>query len=93
MSKVSNHILLRVYVLFGLFILFSGLIVVRVLVIQWNKDKWVKREIEEQVFFKKSVADRGNILAEDGTIMATSLPFYRIAIDPTKIDTGSFLGF
>ena len=93
MSKVSNHILLRVYVLFGLFLLFSGLIVVRVLAIQWNKDKWLKKEIEEQVFFKKSVADRGNILAEDGTIMATSLPFYRIAMDPTKLDTISFENF
>ncbi|MCB0853071.1 MAG: hypothetical protein KDD63_12675, partial [Bacteroidetes bacterium] len=93
MNKVSNHILLRVYVLFGIFILFSGLVVVRIFLIQINKDRWIKKEIEEQVYFKKVVADRGNILAEDGTIMATSLPFYRIALDPTIIDTAKWQNF
>ncbi|MDX2250219.1 MAG: penicillin-binding protein [Bacteroidia bacterium] len=87
MKSVSNHILLRVYTLFGLFLLFGGLIVLRVIIIQWNKSEWVQKEIEDQVFFKKMVADRGNIVSEDGTIMATSLPFYRIALDPTIIDT------
>lgn len=93
MKSVSNHILLRVYLLFGFFLLFGVLIVLRVSVIQWNKGAWMQKEIEEQVFFKRVVADRGNILSEDGTIMATSLPFYRIAIDPGRLDTTQFLGF
>ncbi len=87
MNQVSNQILRRVYVLFGLFVLVSILILLRIVALQLNKSTWVRKQIEEQVFFKKVMADRGNILAEDGTILATSLPFYRVAMDPTVLDT------
>ncbi|MEZ4827639.1 MAG: penicillin-binding protein [Bacteroidia bacterium] len=93
MKSVSNQILLRVYTLFAFFLLFGGVIVLRVVAIQWNKSTWVQKEIEDQVFFKKMVADRGNIVSEDGTIMATSLPFYKIALDPSIIDTATWLSF
>ena len=43
--------------------------------------------ISAVVFFKKVIADRGNILSEDGTILATSVPFYKIAWDATILDT------
>ena len=59
----------------------------RVSMIQLNKNYWLKKEVESRVFFKKVVADRGNILAEDETILATSLPFYRLAVDATVLDT------
>jgi cell division protein FtsI (penicillin-binding protein 3) len=87
--NVSNNILTRVYILFGLFVLGAVLILGRVAAIQLNKNYWLKKEVESRVFFKKVVADRGNILAEDGTIMATSLPFYRLAVDATVLDTTS----
>ncbi|MEO0472719.1 MAG: hypothetical protein AAF206_24100, partial [Bacteroidota bacterium] len=93
MKQVSNDILKRVYILFGLFLLFGLAILLRVSNLQVNHDKWVQREIEEKVFFKRMVADRGNILAEDGTIMATSIPFYKLAMDPTQIDTNQWLQF
>ncbi|MEM6265830.1 MAG: hypothetical protein AAGI38_25230, partial [Bacteroidota bacterium] len=69
--KVSNNILSRVYILFALFLFFGVLIVLRMSMLQIQHDQWVQKEMEEQVFFKKIVADRGNILSEDGTIMAT----------------------
>jgi cell division protein FtsI (penicillin-binding protein 3) len=93
MNKVSNNILGRVYVLFGLFMVFGAVILLRVMALQLNSDEWLKREIEEKVFFKKVVADRGTILAEDGRILAASLPFYRIGMDPTVVDTASFQNF
>ncbi|MEM7370278.1 MAG: penicillin-binding protein [Bacteroidota bacterium] len=93
MKKVSNHILGRVYILMGVFILFGVAILLRVVAIQFDKDKWVQKEMEEQVSFKKMVADRGNILSDDGTILATSLPFYKVAIDPFLLDTMSFESF
>lgn len=93
MKKVSNHILGRVYILMGIFILFGVVILLRVASLQLNKDKWVQKEMEEQVSFKKIVADRGNILSDDGTILATSLPFYKVAIDPFLLDTMSFGSF
>ena len=90
MKKVTDSILTRVYALFGLFLLLGVAVVLRVMLVQVNHDHWVQKELDEQVFFKKTVADRGNILAEDGAIMATSLPFYRIALDPTQIDTAAY---
>lgn len=93
MKQVSNDILRRVYILFGLFLLFGVLVLLRIWALQWNEDTWVQREMEDKIFFKKMVADRGNILSEDGTIMATSIPFYRIAMDPSRPDTSSFLSF
>ncbi|RMG19702.1 MAG: PASTA domain-containing protein [Bacteroidetes bacterium] len=92
MKRVSDNILLRVYVLFGLFLVFAGVIMLRVMGLQFNKAYWVQQELEEKVYFHKVVADRGNILAEDGSIMAASLPFYRLAMDPTIIDTTAVPG-
>lgn len=77
----------------GLFLIFGAAILLRILAVQLNGDHWAQREVDQQVFFKKQVADRGNILAEDGTILATSLPFYKIALDPTVIDTAAWLNF
>jgi cell division protein FtsI (penicillin-binding protein 3) len=93
MKKVSNHILGRVYVLLGAFLIFGIFVLLRVSALQLNQEKWVRKAIEEQVFFKKEVADRGNILSEKGDIMATSLPFYRVAMDPSVLDTSTWLNF
>lgn len=87
MKKVSDNILLRVYVLFGLFLLFGGILMLRIMGLQLNEAYWIEKESEKKIAWKRVVADRGSILAEDGTIMATSLPFYRLAMDPTVIDT------
>lgn len=93
MKQVSNDILSRIYILFGLFLLFGGAVLLRVGGLQWQKDSWVQREMDKKIFFKKMIADRGNILAEDGSILATSIPFYRIAMDPSRLDTSAFLNF
>lgn len=91
--KVSNSILSRVYILFGLFIIIAIVVMGRVAALQLNKGYWAKQEVESRVFFKKVVADRGNILAEDGTILATSLPFYRLALDASVLDTLTYAGY
>jgi cell division protein FtsI (penicillin-binding protein 3) len=33
--------------------------------------------------YKKVKATRGNIYSDNGSLLATSLPFYKVAIDPT----------
>lgn len=93
MNKVSNDILSRVYILFGVFLFVGAMIVLRMIGLQLNREHWLQQESEEWIDFKRLVADRGNIHAEDGTIMATSLPFYRIAMDATIIDTTQFERF
>ena len=87
MSQVKNNILYRVYILLGIFLFVGGIIVLRMMGLQLNQEKWMQKELEEKVEFKRVIADRGSILAEDGTPLAVSLPFYRIAIDPSMVDT------
>lgn len=93
LRTVSNSILSRVYLMFLLFLLFGVAILLRVAWLQINHRHWAAREMEQQVFFKKVVADRGNILAEDGTVMAVSLPYYRLALDATLVDSTRYPAF
>lgn len=87
MKKVSNGILMRVYALFGFFLMFGLLIVFRVMGIQLNQGYWAQKEVKERITFERVIADRGNILSEDGKLLATSLPFYRMVLDASFIDT------
>ena len=87
MSKVSNHILSRVYILLGVFLFLALLIFTKITGLQLNRDHWVRMESEERIEFKRVLADRGSILAEDGRILAASIPYFRIALDPTVFDT------
>lgn len=93
MKNIAPHILQRVYLLFGFFLLIGVVVVLRILILQVNQDYWLAMEEEEKVYIKKVVADRGSILAEDGTILATSVPFYRLAMDPGLIDTMAWDNF
>ena len=45
--------------------------------------KWAKMAEETMFDYKKVDATRGNIYAENGSLLATSLPFYKVAMDPT----------
>jgi len=46
-------------------------------------DKWKAMAEEINLQYKTVPAVRGNIYAEDGSLLATSLPFYRVAFDPS----------
>ena len=93
MSKVSHHILSRVYILLGVFLFLIALICMKMMGLQLNRDHWVRMESEERIEFKRVLADRGSILAEDGRILAASIPYFRIALDPTVLDTTEIAQF
>jgi cell division protein FtsI (penicillin-binding protein 3) len=66
----------------------------------YQGEKWTKQAEEYGLQFQKVKAARGNILSEDGELLAGSLPFFQLAIDPTfasdsifyqNIDTLAFL--
>lgn len=46
-------------------------------------EKWKKMSEEINFDYKKVRATRGNIYSDNGSLLATSLPFYKVAIDPT----------
>ena len=82
--NVKQSILIRVRVVFILIALTAAAIPYRITKLQL-KDGDVWREKAETINFqyREVPATRGNIYAGDGSLLATSLPFYRIAIDPT----------
>ncbi len=73
------------------FFLVSGAVIYRIAKIQYIEgDQW--KGLGETLGMKvmKVKATRGNIYADDGSLLATSLPFYRLAFDPTLLSDGLF---
>lgn len=81
---VKRSILIRVRIAFLAVLIFAGGVVYRICQVQFVEgDKW-KKEGEEAAFaWKKVKAARGNIFSDNGSLLATSLPFYRLVMDPT----------
>ncbi|WP_266202255.1 penicillin-binding protein [Pontibacter kalidii] len=82
--SIKKSILIRVRLVFLLVCLFACAIVYKVVHIQFlDGDKWKSISKERRIFYKPVHATRGNILSDNESILATSLPFYRVAFDPT----------
>ncbi len=76
---------------FFLMLLGSLLILLRILQIQTVEfDRWASKQQKSLLSFRKIEANRGNILASDGSLLATSTPFYQLAIDPTMANAKVF---
>lgn len=82
--NIKKSILVRVRIAFLGVTLFAFFIAAQVGNIQLLQgEKWKKIEEETTFDYKKVRATRGNILSDNGSLLATSLPFYKVAIDPT----------
>lgn len=82
--NIKKSILLRVRVAFLLAALFAVAIAVKVGDIQFAEgEKW--QEIANQITFqyKPVKATRGNIYSDNGSLLATDLPFFKVAFDAT----------
>jgi cell division protein FtsI (penicillin-binding protein 3) len=82
--NIKNSIVLRVRIAFILVFLFAVGVVAKVFLIQTVEgEKW--EQISEQISFqyKKIKATRGNIYSDNGSLLATSLPFYKVSFDAT----------
>lgn len=94
MAKVNDHILRRIYLMFAAVLLFSLLIVLQIIKVQWIEgERWVEKQEKERVYLKTVSATRGSILAAGGEVFATTLPFYRIALDATVLKESNFPNF
>jgi len=88
---IRKRILIRVRMAFLFMVLIAGFILLRIGKLQFREgEKWERVAQENGLRFMQVEAIRGNILAENGELMATSLPFYQLAIDPS-IPTDSLL--
>ncbi|EON76906.1 Cell division protein FtsI [Lunatimonas lonarensis] len=71
--------------------LIAGAIFYRISTIQWVEgEKW--QEISEDIHlqYRPVKATRGNIYSSDGSLLATSLPFYRVVLDPSIVSEEKF---
>ena len=99
--SIKRDIVLRVRIAFILTFLVAGMVVFRITKIQYIEgEEWRSLGEKLGVQAMNIKATRGNIYADDGSLLATSLPFYRLAIDPylpanglykNNIDSLSFL--
>jgi cell division protein FtsI (penicillin-binding protein 3) len=81
--NIKRSIVLRVRIAFILVALFAGAIFYRIVHLQFVEgDKWQAKSETMNFQFRQVSATRGNIYAADGSLLATSLPFYRVVLDP-----------
>ncbi len=81
--SIKRDIVFRVRIAFILAFLVAGAVIFRIAKIQYIEgEQWIG--LGETIGMKvmNLKATRGNIYADDGSLLATSLPFYRLALDP-----------
>ncbi|MCB2377838.1 transpeptidase family protein [Hymenobacter sp. BT635] len=90
-GSVKKSIVTRVRLAFLGVCLFSAAIMWKVSRIQFKEgDKWRSLEQERRIVYQPVFATRGNIYSDNESIMATSLPFFRVAWDPSVVDDKTF---
>jgi cell division protein FtsI (penicillin-binding protein 3) len=82
--NIKKSILIRVRIAFLCVVVFAICVGAKIGHIQLVEgDQWRKMSEEINFDYKKVKATRGNIYSDNGSLLATSLPFYKVAIDPT----------
>lgn len=81
--NIKKDIVVRVRIMFLMMLIFALAIVGRIVILQTiDGDKWRKKASLSYVKERTVEAVRGNIYADDGSLLATSLPKYRLGFDP-----------
>ncbi len=89
--NIRKSILLRVRVAFLVIFAFALAVAYKITQIQFIEgDKWTQMAKQIGLQYKTVEAVRGNIYSDNGSLLATSLPFYRLAFDPKVADDPLF---
>lgn len=89
--NIKKSILIRVRVAFLAVVIFALCVSAKVGHIQFVEgEKWAKIGNEISFDYKQVKATRGNIYSDNGSLLATSLPFYKVAMDPTLVKEETF---
>lgn len=89
--SIKRDIVLRVRIAFLLTFLVAGAVIFRIAKIQYVEgDEWRSLGETLGIQTRNVKATRGNIYADDGSLLATSLPFYRLALDPYLPSNGLY---
>ena len=89
--NIKKEILYRVRIVFFIIILISLAIIYSIFNLQFKQGEyWQSKSTNINFKYDKIKASRGNILSDDGSILATSLPFYKVALDPSIVSNENF---
>ncbi len=90
-TGVKQSIVTRVRLAFFFVAAFSGAIVWKVTRIQFAQgEQWKQKVRARTISYQPVPATRGNIYSDNESILATSLPFFRVAWDPSIVDEEVF---
>ncbi|HVV54381.1 MAG TPA: penicillin-binding transpeptidase domain-containing protein, partial [Mucilaginibacter sp.] len=79
---IRTNILLRVYIAFGLILVFAGAVVIQLCRVQFVQGKkWRAMSKSLSTEYMNVEAARGNIFDDDGRMLATSVPEYELHMD------------
>jgi cell division protein FtsI (penicillin-binding protein 3) len=83
MEEQENKLSWRLGCVYVLVIVLAVVLVGKILYIQvWDGEKWKQKARAETVQAFEVMPDRGNICAEDGRILAASIPYFSLRFDP-----------
>lgn len=83
--SVRKAILNRIKIAFVIVGIFSFGILYQIYKLQFVEgEKWEEISRTKGFQFRRVNATRGDLLSDDGRLLASSLPFYRVAFDPTQ---------
>ena len=89
--NIKNEVLIRVYIVGFMILLFALVVIWKAIHIQvWEGEKWQTMRDKLVIEEIPLQAERGNIFAADGSILATALPFFDIRFDPTIVSDEIF---
>lgn len=84
----------RAYTVAVFLVLIAVAVVIKLVRVQYYETyrgkTWAERAAANDLKIDTIKAMRGNIYANDGSLLATSLPFYRVGLDPSVADTVYF---
>jgi cell division protein FtsI (penicillin-binding protein 3) len=88
---IKKSILLRTRIGFIVLFSFSLLIIGKLIYIQLLQGKeWKRLALAETIEYRPIKPIRGNIYAQDESLLCTSLPFYQVALDPSRAEDSLF---
>ncbi len=80
----KNEVLIRVYLVTFFVIAIAIVIMLKAMRLVYSEgDYWRKESIKKNIMMRDMPGERGNILSEDGSLMATSIPYFDIYWDAT----------
>lgn len=82
LMNFKNEVLIRVYAVTGLIILIAFVIFLKAFMLVTREgDRWRKEADKRYIQNREVPGERGNILADDGSLLATSIPYFECRMD------------